>query len=286
MRVRQNAKRTGTSIIFGEVQRGGTSDFLLSHPVFTADEAVRAFGAAGDKKRALKRLRYHVAKGRLRSVAHEVYAAIPPGVDADRFQPDRYLVAAAVRPDGVLAYHAALELLGAAHSDWGVCSVLTAKPRAPVELGAARIEFLPHPHALRRRRAQMLGTRTVDRRGRSLRVTGPEHTLLDGFRHPDRVGGLQELVESAAGFGVLDLALLRKLLETYGEKRLWAAAGWFLERHQQRFFVPHEYLASMAPHRPAAPRYLERGRRGGKLFSRWNLIVPPALASAAEPDEA
>ena len=100
------------------------------------------------------------------------------------------------------------------------------------------------------------------------------------------VGGLQELVESAAGFGVLDLALLRKLLETYGEKRLWAAAGWFLERHQQRFFVPHEYLASMAPHRPAAPRYLERGRRGGKLFSRWNLIVPPALASAAEPDEA
>ena len=186
----------------------------------------------------------------------------------------------------VLAYHAALELLGSAHSDWGVCSVLTAKPRAPVELGAARIEFLPHPHALRRRRAQMLGTRTVDRRGRSLRVTGPERTLLDGFRHPDRVGGLQELVESAAGFGVLDLALLRKLLETYGEKRLWAAAGWFLERHQQRFFVPHEYLASMAPHRPAAPRYLERGRRGGKLFSRWSLIVPPALASAAEPDEA
>jgi len=122
--------------------------------------------------------------------------------------------------------------------------------------------------------------------GRSLRGTGPERTLLDGFRHPDRVGGLQELVESAAGFGVLDLALLRKLLETYGEKRLWAAAGWFLERHQQRFFVPHEYLASMAPHRPAAPRYLERGRRGGKLFSRWNLIVPPALASAAEPDEA
>ena len=272
--------------MLGEVQRGGTGDFLLSHPVFTADEAVRAFGIAGDKKRALKRLRYHVAKGRLRSVAHEVYAAIPPGVDADRFQPDRYLVAAAVRPDGVLAYHAALELLGSAHSDWGVCSVLTAKPRAPVELGAARIEFLPHPHALRRRRAQMLGTRTVDRRGRSLRVTGPERTLLDGFRHPDRVGGLQELVESAAGFGVLDLALLRKLLETYGEKRLWAAAGWFLERHQQRFFVPHEYLASMAPHRPAAPRYLERGRRGAKLFSRWSLIVPPALASAAEPDEA
>jgi len=253
--------------------------------VFTVAEAVRALGAGG-KRRTLKRLRYHVAKGRLKSVAREVYASIPPGVASDRFQPDRYLVAAAARPDGVLAYHAALELLGAAHSDWGVCSVLTANPRAPIELGSARIEFLPHPTALRRRRAVMLGTRTVDRRGRTLRITGPERTLLDGFRHPDRVGGLEELVESAAGFGVLDLTLLRRLLQAYGEKRLWAALGWFLERHQRRFFVSPEYLAAMARHRPATPKYLARGRRGGKLSSGWNLIIPETLASAGAPDEA
>lgn len=269
-----------------KLQRRSTGDFLLTHPVFSVAEAVRALGPAGGKKRTLKRLRYHVDKGRLRSVAHEVYATIPPDVAADRFQPDRYLVAGTVRPDGVLAYHAALELLGSAHSDWGVCSVLTAKPRAPVELGAVRIEFLAHPHALRRRRAQMLGTRTVDRRGRSLRVTGPERTLLDGFRYPDRVGGLEELVESAAGFGVLDLALLEQLLEALGEKRLWAAAGWFLERHWERFFVPPDYLARLERHRPAAPRYLARGRRGGKLYSRWNLIVPAPLAGTSEPDDA
>jgi predicted transcriptional regulator of viral defense system len=266
--------------------RPSTGEFLLAHPVFSVAEAVRAFGPAGGKRRMRKRLRYHVAKGRLRSVAHGVYAAIPPGVAAGRFQPDRYLVAQAVRPDGVLAYHAALELLGAAHSDWGVCSVLTAKLRAPLELGTVRIVFLPHPQALRRRRAQMLGIRTVDRRGRSLRVTGPERTLLDGLRHPDRLGGLEELVESAAGFGVLDLTLLHRLLEAYGEKRLWAAAGWFLERHQQRFFVPPEYLAAVERRRPAGPRYLARGRRGGKLCARWNLVVPEALAGTAEPDDA
>ena len=51
----ENAKRTGTFIISGKVPRGGTSDFLLSHPVFTADEAVRAFGAARDLVQAFSR---------------------------------------------------------------------------------------------------------------------------------------------------------------------------------------------------------------------------------------
>lgn len=259
--------------------------FLLHHPVFTAADAERAFGVEGGKQRAIRRLRYHVDQGRARSVAHDVYVAIPPGADPDNFHPDRYLVAAAVRPDGVLAHHAALELLGAAHSDWRVCSVLTDKPRAPVSLGSVRIEFLPHPAALRERHGESLGVRTIDRLGRTLRITGPERTLLDGLRQPDRAGGLEEIVESAAGFGVLDLRLLRHLLEAYDEKRLWAATGWFLERHRDRFFVPDDYLAALEPHRPASPRYLARGVRGGTLQSRWNLIVPNALTRTGEPDE-
>jgi predicted transcriptional regulator of viral defense system len=268
-----------------KLRRPTMGAFLLHHPVFTIADAERALGGEGGKQRTIKRLRYHVDQRRARSVAHEVYVAIPPGVDPDSFQPDRYLVAAAVRSDGVLAYHAALELLGAAHSDWGVCSVLTEKPRAPVLLGTVRIEFLPHPAALRRPHGQLLGVRTIDRLGRNLQVTGPERTLLDGFRQPDRVGGLEELVESAAGFGVLDLRLLRRLLEVYAEKRLWAAAGWFLERHRERFFVSDDYLAALEPHRPASPRYLARGARGGKLLPRWNLIVPVALARAGEADD-
>src|SRR2546427_1547949 len=54
------------------------------------------------------------------------------------------------------------------------------------------------------------GCRGVRRRSRSRHGAAAERG--------SSVGGLQELVESAAGFGVLDLALLRKLLETYGEK--------------------------------------------------------------------
>lgn len=262
-----------------------TAAFIQTHPVFTLTEAARSLRAAGGKRGVLERLKYQIAKGRVKPLAREVYAAVPPGAQPNRFQPDRYLTALAVRPGGVLSHHAALELLGAAHSDWNVCTVLTAQRRTPLRLGGVRIDFLLHPTALRRMGMETLGTREVDRLGRAICATGPERTLLDGFRQPARSGGVEELVESAAGFGAIDLDLLSRLLDAYAEKGLWAAAGWFLERYRSRFFVPDEYLAELERCRPQAPQYLVRRRRGGVLVARWNLIVPETLARAVEPNE-
>jgi predicted transcriptional regulator of viral defense system len=263
-----------------------TASFTQAHPVFTLAEAVRGLGLSGKTGRAVKRLKYQVARGYVKPVTRAVYATVPHGLVADRFQPDRYLVAAAVRSDGIFAYHSALELLGAAHSDWNVCTVFTKQRRRPIRLGSILVEFLPHPVALQRHDDERLGVRLVDRRGRTLAVTGPERSLVEGFRQPGKVGGVSELVESAAGYGVLDLTLLADVLEVYAERRLWAAVGWFLERYQARFFVPDEHLAKLEARRPKSPQYLLRSERGGRLLSRWNLILPESLARAGEPDEA
>ena len=118
-----------------------------------------------------------------------------------------------------------------------------------------------------------------------MRTTGPERTLVEGFRRPGLVGGLEELVLSASGFSTLDLDLLEKVLHKYAIANLWAAVGWFLERFQQAFYVPEIMLERLAQHRPRSPHYLERNRRGGVLAARWNLILPEALASLGEPDE-
>ncbi len=80
----------------------------------------------------------------------------------------------------------------------------------------------PNP-ALKRAGCVNLGTPEVARRNRSLRTTGPERTLIDSFRQPHLAGGVEELVESAAGHAGLDLDLLQELLELYGTKGLWAA---------------------------------------------------------------
>ncbi len=260
-----------------------TEEFFQANDVFSLEEMARAL-AIGEKA-ALARLKYHRQRGRVKSVSKGIYASVPPGVDAGGFQPDRYLTVTAVRPDAIFSYHAALELLGAAHSDWSECTVFTRRRRSPLSLGSVRIRFLHHPPALQRKGKERFGTQPVNHGRQTLRVTGPERTLLDGLRQPGLAGGLEELFESAAGFRTLDLKLTRRLLEAYDEKALWAAAGWFLEKYRNEFSVSEDYLASLEARRPKSPQYLPRSERGGIMLSRWNLIVPAYLVRGKGPGE-
>ena len=81
------------------------------------------------------------------------------------------------------------------------------------------------------------------------------------------------------------LGLLGKVLQRYDLANLWAATGWFLERFRETFHVPEGVLARIEGHRPRSPQYLERGRRGGRLVLRWNLILPEILDRPGEADE-
>lgn len=262
-----------------------TASFLQTHRVFSLDEAVRGLDPAGGRKAVLERLKYAARRGKVKTLARGVYASIPPDTDPAAFRPDPFLAAAVLRPDAVFSHHSALELLGAAHSLWHRCSAYSTRRPQRFMLDGIDLHFLSHPEALVRQELTALGTRSVHRLDRELRVTGPERTLIDGFRQPDRAGGLAELVESAAGFSVLELPLLFDLLQAYQRKVLWAAVGWFLDTYRETFFVGDEDLTRIEQHVPKAPQYLARDQRGGVLVRRWNLIVPESLVAGREPDE-
>lgn len=262
-----------------------TAEFFATHPVFSLDEASAALAPKGGRSGMVERLKYHLEAGTLKLVARGLYAVVPPGVPADRFQPDTVLVASAIRPDGIFSHHSAIELLGAAHSAWSQCTLYVKQRRRPLRLNGATILFLDHPVPIQAAAGEQLGTLRVERQGRLLRTTGPERTLVEGFRRPALVGGLEELVRSASGFSTLDLDLIEKVLQAYAIANLWAAVGWFLERFQQTFYVPESMLTRLERHRPVSPHYLERDRRGGTLAIRWNLILPVSVAKLEEPNE-
>ena len=274
----------GDNVPHKVMQRQVTKDFFALNPVFSLDEATDALSPPGGKSGTVERLKYHLEVGRLYLVAREIYAVVPPGVSAERFHPDPFLVAAAIRPDGIFSYHSAMELLGVAHSFWSMCTLFVAVSRRPVTLDGLTVKFLNHPKALRSQAERRLGTRKIERRGKLLNSTGPERTLVEGFRRPELAGGLEELVVSASGFSILDLELLEEILRAYDVSNLWAAVGWFLERFKRTFHVSDETLDRMEFNRPKSPHYLVRSRRGGKLEPRWNLILPDELLRLSEPD--
>lgn len=258
--------------------------FLADHPVFALRELATARGAPEDETAARNQLKHHVRTGRVRQVARGIYSAVPPGLEPGAFQPDRYLVAAAAKPDGVFAYHAALELHGVAQSVWQECALHCERPRTTIAVGGVEIVFLPVPEPLRREGAESLGVGTIVHSTRRLRITGPERTLVEGFRQPHRVGGLPELLESATGFALLDFAVLEKVLTAYDQRSLWAAVGWFVERNRERWLPPEQLLARCRRNRPRSMQYLVRDRRGGTGLPEWNLILPPELAAELERD--
>jgi len=262
-----------------------TADFFATHPVFSLDEVTEALVPPGGRGGSVERLKYHLEVGRLKLVTRGIYAVVPPGVAVAQFHPDPFLVAAAIRPRGVFSHHSALELLGAAHSIWNQCTVYAEPRRKPMVMEQTTIRFIDHPRAMRTKKRLVLGTRKVERRGRMLRVTGPERTLVEGFRRPGLVGGLEELIVSACGFPILDLELLEKLLRLHDVRNLWAASGWFLERFRETFHAPEAYVRRLERFRPRSPQYLVRDSRGGTLSPRWNLIIPRELTGGSEPDE-
>jgi predicted transcriptional regulator of viral defense system len=261
------------------------NDFFAGHTVFSLDEAAAALMQEGKRLRVVERLKHHLRTGRLKRVTREIYAVVPSTLSPAGFRPDPFLVASAMHPDGVFSHHSALELLGAAHSLWNQCTLYVNRRRRPLQLEGATLRFLDLPLSMKGDSAKQVGTRRIERQGKLLEVTGPERTLVEGFSRPALAGGLEELVNSAAGFTTLDLELLEEVLHRYDMAKLWAATGWFLERFQKSFHVPDALLARMEQRRPRSRAYVERGQRGGLLVGRWNLILPKVLLSSGEPDE-
>lgn len=262
-----------------------TVDFFATHPAFSLDEAALALAPPGGRAGTVERLKHYLETGRLKLAARGVYVVVSAGVNANKFQADPFLVAVAARPDAIFSHHSALELLGAAHSVWRECTVYTAERRRMLVLKTSKIRFLEYPDAMRSGNSKSIGTRRIERRGKLLEVTGPERTLVEGFRRPRLAGGVEELVISASGFPTLDLDLLKKVLHRYDIANLWGVIGWFLEHFQKDFNVPERFLKNLERHRPRSPQYLERDIRGGSLAARWNVIIPQGVVRLGEPNE-
>ncbi|MFZ2052820.1 MAG: hypothetical protein WAU81_01365, partial [Candidatus Aminicenantales bacterium] len=121
---------TGKTMPFnGNQSKSGTRDFFAGHPVFSLDEARAALSPPGGRRGTVERLKHHLEKGRLKLLAREIYAVVPPDVEPARFLPDPFLTAVAVRADALFSHHSALELLGAAHSVWNQVTLYTGKRR-------------------------------------------------------------------------------------------------------------------------------------------------------------
>ena len=107
-----------------------------------------------------------------------------------------------------------------------------------------------------------------------VRTTSPERTLVDCMHIPANAGGIDELARAIDMLPVLDAEEVVRWVDHYHEAALAARLGYLLEC--SGLHGPKTPLVrALHDRRPSHRLYLAERRPGGRLVSRWNLIVPP-----------
>jgi len=247
-------------------------------PVLTGEELAALLPSEKGRTRE-SLIAYHVRRGHLLRVRRGLYAVVPPGVSPQGHSPDPYLLAAKMADDAILAYHTALEVHGKAHSVFERFFFLTSTRARPVTFRAFRFESVRHPRALRRRRQESFGVKTVDRSGVPVRVTTLERTLVDVLDRSDLGGGWEEIWRSLESVEFFDLDKVVEYALLLDNATTVAKVGYFLDQHREPLMVEDSHLARLKKRRPKRPHYMERRRReSGRLVAEWNLVVPVHVA--------
>ncbi len=255
--------------------------FLARHDLFTRAELVAALPG-----RAPATLDAHLARwrrqGRIVRVKQGLFVRRDPVESgAPVLLPDFVALAARMAPDGAAAYHTALEAHGCAQSLFEPLTFVTWTRTKPIEFMGRRLVPV-HPRTpLRERNGGEAWIEALDRAGLEVRVTSLERTAADVLDRPSLAGGIEEVWRSLSALPALDPEALLDYVQTLGNRTLAARIGYFLETRRDELAVPASVLERLQPLLPNHPVHLDR-TLGGKLNSRWRLIVPGELVNAPE----
>ena len=244
---------------------------FYSQGLFTFGELVNRYTKENTEK-TLRNLVYQgLKKGELGMVKRGLYFLVPPGQEPATYRPDPFLIASKLGGNPVLAYHSALALHGAAHSESNRIYFFTQTITRKFEFG--NVEYAPV------QRKASWGIETVQRDGSSLKVTDRERTVLDCVDRPDYTGGLEELLKSLELFPSLDLEKLERYLWKVNKRILFSKMGFLLDRMKDQWKVSAGLFAKIEKKCGKGATYFETKKGHGVFASRWRLIVPNNLES-------
>lgn len=229
-------------------------------PVSLDEAAARLYG---NRRAASKALTYLAEKGYFERVRQRLWVRTGAA-------PNPYRLGARVTTPYAFVYGSALDLHGASSAQRS--EVLIASPH--------RFEAFEYDGLLYRRALPWPEDALVKVSvGPEFAwTTTVERTLVDCVRVPANAGGMAELLRSLSALPPLDAAQVLRWVDHYDEANLAARLGFALEStaHGRDATL----LQELERRRPQSRVYLDAGTRGGKLVSRWNLIVPAYLRPA------
>lgn len=260
----------------------GLEGFLARRPVFTREEFLAFCREQGSRPQneidAL--LEMLSVTGKVFFIAHDLWAPVPAGHTPATTPIDPLVLPGYARERGILAYHAALEAHGHAHSAQTYYPYLLTEQNAlPWTWRTYRYRPMHAPMALRQREAELSGVVTVELSGVPVRTTSLERTFVDVLDRPDLGGGWAEVGWSLDTVRSLDVDAVVEYVLLLGTRMAAAKVGFFLERRRETLGATGVHLGRLRGHVPKRWSSVQ-GMPGAPTVPvvGWNLRVPEPMA--------
>lgn len=253
------------------------NEFFLHHPVFTLTELKTYLAARGTtgQRAAESTLLYYRRRARIHGIKRGVYATVPPGVDADSFMPDPYLVASRMAPDSLLVHHTALELHGKNHTIFHQYTFQTNLRCVRIEFRGMRFLPVQTPKPLIIKGCADFGAVEFDRRGLRINASSLERTMVDILAHPGYCGSWEEVWRSLDSIEFFDTNAIVAYVRLLQNATIAAKVGFYLQQNKERLMVDDACLNELKKMRPKNACYFDASAKGGgRLDKDWNLILP------------
>lgn len=235
-------------------------DALLPGDPISLDEAVELTHAS--REGAILALNHLSGRGDLAPVRQRLWVR---GGAA----PDPYRLAARITQPYAFVYGSALALAGAGPAERSEVLISSAHRFSAFEFAGMRYRWA-RPWIDEDIVRVSVGPEFVG-------TTSPERTIVDCVRIPSNAGGIEELARAMDMLPVLEVEGVLRWVDRYNEAALAARLGYLLE--SSGLHGPQTPLIrALLKRRPSHRVYLTDRRPGGRLVSRWNVIVPPRLA--------
>lgn len=212
---------------------------------------------------------------KLLAIRKGLYAVLSPLEKAEKYEPDKLLVASKIRKEYYLGFHTALEYYGCAYSAFNEAYVcVNSKDR----FDPFRFKrFIFKPLFVKDTTSQVVEKRY----GSSLlRVSSKERTFIECIDRVQYVGGWEECVKSLENLRGLDVEKLISLTLQQGKMSLLRRVGFIVDllRKRSPFYehVTDTMLSKIDIETRGPPQYLVRGKKGS-LNRRWSLYIPEAF---------
>lgn len=257
-------------------------ELFEQYPVFTHDECRQFLIAQGTDNTNTQRelLSYHLKRKNIVRIRRELYASLPISSrqSAESFQVDPYLIAGRISNDAVLAYHTAFDFHGVSYSLYHKLTFMSQSHIRPFTFQQTNYICLSFPKPLVDQHCIDFEVINADRQGLNIKVTSLERSIVDALDRPDYAGGWEEIWRTAEHIPILNLDKVIEYAKLLNNATTFAKLGFFLEQFKDQFKVDEQSLNVLEKLKPNGAHYLERNKReSGKLFKRWNLVIPNSI---------